>query len=252
MPLETVRTSLLSVVDQYTTALAKEVGRLAPGGEGALNDPKALEQGLHGYADELARLRSRQPFKRKGKPRLTLAERQRAFLFGLAPFFGLEQTPEDAVLAERLYGISRGRSGTAGGLLHEPPTSYVGVQPISGAEMRRAIETADAAVFALVQGGLETFLKLFPALASVFVPSDSSFQAFVQDALELLTEMPAPIVAVFGAALITNVQRHRMIEELTPELIGQFRPEPLLRALFEEFDDKQKEAFLKTLKSRNK
>jgi MerR-like DNA binding protein len=255
MPLEAVRDSLLLVVDEFTAALAKEVARFTPGGEGALDDPEALEQGLDGYAEELARLRSRQPFKRKGKPRLTLVERQRAFLFGLAPFFGLQQAPEDAGLAERLYGISRGRSGTAGGLLTEPPASYVGVQPISGTEMRRAIESADEAALTYVQGSLETFLKLFPALATVFVPlvpPDSRFQAFIKDALELLSDMPAPMLTVFAAALITNVQRHREVEELTPELIRQFRPEPIVRALFEEFDNKQKETFVKSLTSRNK
>ena len=252
IPLETVRESLLSVVDQFAAALAKEVGRFTPGGGGALGDPKVLERGLDAYAGELARLRSRQPFKRKGKPRLTLAQRQRAFLFMLAPFFGLDQLPEDAVFAERLYGIARGHSGTAGGALPEPPQSYVGVKPLSADEIWQAIETADTAALTYVQGSLETFLKLFPALATVFVPPDSPFRGAMQDALELLSEMPAPIVAVFGAALITNVQRHRQVEELTPELIEQAKPGSLVRALFEEFDDKQKETFVKTLKSRNK
>src|SRR5262249_25596508 len=139
----------------------------------------------------------------------------------------------------------------AGGALSEPPHSYVGVQPLSGAEMRRAIETADDNALTFVQGGLEMFLKLFPALVPVLLPANSPLQEFMQEALELFRHIPAPVVALFAAALITNVQRRRTVEELTPEMIQLLRPEAALPALFRELDDKQKETFLSSLKSAN-
>ena len=252
IPLDELRESLFVVVARFERALVDEVTRFAPSdhqGTNLVDDPQALDQALEGYADELARLRSRQPFKRRA--RLTLAQRQRAFLYMLAPFFGVDQNADDALLAERLYGITRGRSGTAGGDLLEPPQSYVGVRPLSGREMREAIETADLLSFALVQGGLETFLKLFPTLVPIFVASVPALQPFVQDAIELLSDLPAPLVAVFAAALLTNVQRRRATEELTPELVQQIRPGPMFTALVEAFDDEQREAFLEAVRSKN-
>lgn len=247
---EELRAALLDVVGRFEQALIDDVARFAPSdqqGANVVEDPRDLEHALKGYADELARLRSRQPFKRRG--RLTLAQRQRAFLAMLSPFFGLDQNVEDRRMVERVYGISRGRS-TDGYLLEaREGLGFIGVRHISGAEMRAAIQTADTLAFAFVQGTLETFLKLFPTVLPIFVASAPALQEFAQDALELLVDMPPPLVAVFAAAVLTNVQRRRKTEQLTPDLVQLFRPGPLLAALFEGFDDQEKEAFLKSLKS---
>jgi hypothetical protein len=247
--LETVRASLLSLVDQFQAALAKEVARITPTGEAALGDRAALEQGLAAYADDLARRRSRQPFKRT--VRLSLPERQRAFLYMLAPLFQLEPNPDDAGLAEKLYGIARGRSGTAGGALPDTPDAYVGFRPLSAVEMREAINAADALTFRFVQGSLEAFLKLAPALIPFLYSSNPGLGGFLENARELLDEMPAAVIALFAIVQITNTERQRAVQELTPEIVAAFRPETLLPALFEVLTPDERKAFLEGINSAN-
>jgi hypothetical protein len=252
LPLDEIRASLTLVVDRFEQAMLKDLARYADGldTDELLQNPKKLREALERYGDALARRRARSPMKRR--VRMTLAERQRGIIYMLAPFLGVEQPHEDAIYAERAFGLSRGRSGTAQGLLPEPAAAYVAMNPITPAAMRKAIATADTDTYALVQALLHTFQTLLPALLPILLPANSALQPFGTEALALFEEAPASAVALMAAGFVTHVERQRATRDLTPEMIDSIRPQAVAREIFGALNSTQREQFVQGLRNRQK
>jgi MerR HTH family regulatory protein len=160
VPTEAVRSSLLTVIDRFEQAMVRDLARFTPEGMTVTDlqhDPDALRAALVAYADELARRRSRSPLTRK--VRMSAAERQRGMFYMLAPFFDQPRDEADAILAERLYGISRGRSGTARGALELPPSEHFPRNPLTADVLRAGVEAADDRTFAFVGAMLHSTLS---------------------------------------------------------------------------------------------
>jgi hypothetical protein len=216
IPLEQVRADILETLDSFERVMLEELTRFAPEGtdpEDLQRDPKALRVALESYADELARMRSRFPLERR--VRMTLPERRRAMSYWLALVHGLEKDPADAVLLERLIGLSRGRSGRLGSQVDWPAEESFPQAPITPGALRLAVAEADTETFRFVGAALESMLKFIRYLAPVLVPTD--LRTFSEDANAFVDETPAPGIALFAAVLIASVHRKRGLEELSSE-----------------------------------
>jgi MerR HTH family regulatory protein len=233
VPTEAVRSSLLTVIDRFEQAMVRDLARFTPEGMTVTDlqhDPDALRAALVAYADELARRRSRSPLTRK--VRMSAAERQRGMFYMLAPFFDQPRDEADAILAERLYGISRGRSGTARGALELPPSEHFPRNPLTADVLRAGVEAADDRTFAFVGAMLHSFLTLMPALLPILVPADSELRSFVEDAIELFKDPPAHAIALLASAFIANTHRRRSETELTEELVDAVQVSNLFSEIF--------------------
>ena len=215
-----VRADILQTLEAFERVMLAELARFAPEGVDPAklaDDPERLGKALDSYADELARMRSRFPVKRR--VRMTLSERKRAMSYWLALLHGLETDPADAVLVERVIGLSRGRSGRAGGEIDWPAEESLPRNPITPQALRAAVAEADVETFRFVGAALESFLKLLRYLLPIFLPAGTSLREFGEDAVTLFDEAPAPGIALFAAVLIANVHRKRLTEELPAEYI---------------------------------
>jgi hypothetical protein len=218
IPVEQVRSDILETLDSFERMMREELARFVPKGidpAELMDKPEALRVALDSYADELARMRSRFPLKRG--LRMTLSERRRAMSYWLALLYGLEQDPADAVLVERVVGLSRGRSGRISGDVDWAPEESLPRSPITPRALKQAVSEADADSFRLVGAALESMLKLIRYLAPVLLPTN--LRSFSEDAIAFFDEAPAPGIALFAAVQIANVHRTRGSEELPAEYI---------------------------------
>lgn len=230
---EAVRSSLLIVISRFEEAMLRDVARFAPadiGPERLRDDPIVLQRALAAYADDAARRRARFPFKRN--VRMSLAERQRGVLYMLAPLFDQPREEQDAILAERVYGISRGRSGTAQGQLQSPPDELSPRNPLTPEALRAGVEEADALTFAFVGAMLRSFLTLLPALLPIFVPAESTLRQFADDAIALFKDPPAHAIALLASTFIANTHRQRAEMDLTEETVHSAELPNLFREIY--------------------
>ena len=152
-----------------------------------------------------------------GRFECSSAERQRGVFYMLAPFFDHPRDEADAMLAERLYGDSRGRSRTARGALPLPPHENFGRHPLTPGALRAGVEAADDLTFAYVGAMLHSFFTLAPALMPIFIPADSQLRSFAEGAVDLLKSPPPHAIGLIASALVANAHRRRTESELTEE-----------------------------------
>ena len=240
MPVEQVRADVLQTLDAFERVMLEELARFAPEGTDPAkiaDDPERLREALDAYADELARMRSRFPVKRR--VRMKLSERKRAMSYWLALLHGLETNPADAVLVERVIGLSRGRSGRVGGDIDWPAEESFPRNPITPRALKTAVAEADDETFLFVGAALESFLKLLRYLLPIFLPAGTSLREFGEDAITLFDEAPAPGIALFAAVLVANVHRRRLTEELPAEYVEAVQLENVFRELTAGLDQEQ-------------
>jgi hypothetical protein len=233
IPVDAVRSSLLVVLRRFEEAMVRDVARFAPadiGPERLRENPVVLQRALEAYADDAARQRSRFPIKRH--VRMSLAERQRGILYILAPFFDQPREEQDAILAERVYGISRGRSGTAQGRLELPPDELSPRNPLTPEALQAGVEAADELTFVFVGEMLKSFLTLLPALLPIFVPAESTLRQFADDAMSLFKDPHPYAIALLAAAFITNTHRQRAEIELTEDIVHNAQLPNLFREIY--------------------
>jgi hypothetical protein len=160
-------------------------------------------------------MRGRFPLKKR--VRMTLSERRRAMNYWLFLLYGLEPDPADAVLVERVAGLSRGRSRRLSAEVDWPPEEWLPRRPITPRVLKQAVSEADIDTFRFVGAALESMLKLIRYLAPVLLPTN--LRSFSEDAISLFDEAPAPAVGLLAAVQIANVHRTRGANELPAEYI---------------------------------
>jgi|SRR5579862_2082614 len=215
IPVERVRRAIMRLLEAFDQAQKEELNRFAQGGRldvDAPLDDEQLSGALDAYADELGRMRGRFPVARKVEMRLD--ERVRGMRCWLDLAFGLEPNPEDAVHLERILGISRGRSGTARGVVPWPPSESF--TPFNALMLLEHVRTADDQLFQAAQASLQSLLHFLRYLFPVLVPADSSIQGFLENADAMFDQVPAQAIGLLAAVFISNMAR----KDADPETIA--------------------------------
>jgi hypothetical protein len=215
-----VRAALLSILDRFEQTLLRDIAKVgAPGAtvDDLRDHPDAMRLALERYADEVARRRTRSPDKHR--VRMTLAERQRGWFYMLAPFFDQQRDDADALHAERVLGIARGRSGTAGGLPELTPNEHLATRSLTPAALRPAITAADDTTYIFVATALNSFLTLTPLLMPILLPATSTLRTVSEETVDLIRNPPPEFIALLAAVIVRNTHERRAHHELTPDLI---------------------------------
>jgi len=248
---EVVRTAILRVVDVYEDSLMHELASFAPPGIEAadlLSGSAALPHAVERFAGETARMRGRSPLPRRVE--MQLADRERGMRYGLSLALGLETDPADALQLERILGLSRGRSGTARGVVDWPPSENF--RPFSPQSLRSAVETAHEQYFAVVQTMLQTFLQLLRFLFPVLIPADSSVQAFAKDANAIFDEAPGEAIALIAATVLANFVEERPDRETLATQTEYLQVKNMVNELVTDLSDEQKRELARQLRAHRK
>lgn len=224
-----VRAAIASTVRIWYRAQSEGLLRHAPPGidEAALlNDKDSRDHAVKGLASEWARRRSSTlPLPRD--VRVTLPERERAMRYLIASMIGIDRDEGDAVLLERVAGLSRGRSADARGITW---TASESIPIVSLSELDEAVEHADELAIELVRGGLQTMVMLVPSLVSI-VATTSPLRPFLAASSKLLQDAPYATLSLLAAVLLRNIAFRRQTETLTPAIAGSLNPNKLKRVL---------------------
>jgi hypothetical protein len=239
VPIETVRAVTLHVLDGLEQAMLRDLARFAPAGakpEALLQDPAALRPALEAYAAELARMRTRFPTKRRVE--MKLFERERGMRYWLFLLYGLETDRDDAVQLERIFGLSRGRSGTARGELSWPAHESFPKTPIVPSDLRYAVSTAEDNAFAFVTAAVQA-LMFFPTLMPMLLPADSHVRTAFIDLADVFREAPAHVIGVFAAVQFANLRRHSLPADTLASYTRTINPMNLIKELLPVLDPSQ-------------
>jgi DNA-binding transcriptional MerR regulator len=239
---DAVRAALLMELDRYEEALERDV-RSSVGVDSGLDelrrDPDAMRTVAERYAGDVARRRSRNPMGHT--VRMTLAERQRGWLYVLAPLFDQSRDEADAVFAERALGLARGRSRDAQGLLELTPSEHLATSPLTPDALRSAVIAADTPTYLFVAAALNSFLKLTPLLATILLPDNSTLRSFSDQVTDLFRNPPPEFVVLLAAVIIRNTHERRAHHELTPALIDSLELNNLAPAILSMLTPDQRE-----------
>jgi hypothetical protein len=247
VPIHEVRRSILRVLEAYERAQREELSRFADrqsSTDELLKDPDQLETALDAFADEAARMRARFPVPRRVEMRLADRKRGMRYLLDLA--FGLEPNAEDAAQLERVLGISRGRSGTAGGGLPWEPNA--GFEPFNIHTLIEQVTEAGAWLFDAAQASLQTLLHFLRFLYPVLLPAGSSLQGFVESADTFFDNASAHEVALLAAVFISNMAKQDAAPEDVDKYTRLIHPENLIQEFVPQLSNEQREALADRLK----
>jgi hypothetical protein len=247
VPVEDVRRAIVRVLDAFDRAQRQELNRFVQDEELSdedVPDSDQLSGALDSYADELARMRGRFPVPRRVE--MPLDERVRGVRYWLDIALGLEPTSEDAIHLERVLGISRGRSGTAQGIITWPPSESF--RPFNARTLIECVTNADDALFHAAQASLQSLLHLLRFLFPVLVPAASSIQGFLENAEAMFDNVPAQVVALLAAVFISNMTTMNADPSAIAKHARVFRPENLLREIVPELTKEQRANLTELLK----
>lgn len=225
-----IRAAIVTVVRAWEQGLLKDLRRHAPEGtsdDGLRTDGAILATAVDGLANELARKRSSTlPLPRQ--VRLSLPERVRGMRYALSGAVGLQRDDADAILSERVFGMSRGRSAKARGITWSPDVSIPEAAPWV---LREAVERADDLAMTMVKNALQIMAQLQPELMDVAIPPMSPLRPFADGSKDVIESSPLAARAMIAAYLFVGIERSRHTAELTPELVAAMEPDKMREEL---------------------
>lgn len=219
VPVEDIRNSILHCLDRVEHAMLSELKRAAgkdSAAEEIVTDPDQLSQALDRFAEDLAGRRSTFPLKRQVE--MSLAERTRGMRYWLATLFGLDADSDDAIHLERILGVSRGRSGTAQGIVTWPPEETLPKDtPLTIRSLRDAVQNADPDVILAAGTAVHTYLHALRFLFPALIPPRSPLRQFTTEANNLFDNAQPQALALFAAVLISGMRQ----QDAAPEQIRE-------------------------------